>query len=99
MANSNSWEKIFEDYHILEHDFSKSYFPLSADQIKISCQNFKKTAEKEVRILCKQDTRESRPDIFKQNGLFILPTKNMQGRRLYRHSQNHKRSTNISFKT
>lgn len=78
MANSNSWEKIFEDYHILEHDFSKSYFPLSAEQIKISCQNFKKTAEKEVRILCKQDTRESRPDIFKQNDLFILPTKNGQ---------------------
>ena len=76
MANSVSWQKIFDDYHILEHDFSKSYFPLSAEQIKRSCQEFKKTAEKEVRILCKQDTRESRPLVFQQNNLFILPTRN-----------------------
>lgn len=76
MSNNISWEKIVNDYHILNYDFSKSYFPLSAEQIKVSCQNFKKTAEKEVRILCKQDTRESRPDIFIQNNLFILPIKN-----------------------
>ena len=78
MANNASWQKIFDDYHILEHDFSSSYFPLSAEQIKRSCQDFKKTAEKEVRILCKQDTRESRPRIFQQHDLFILPTKNGQ---------------------
>lgn len=76
MSNNISWEKIVNDYHILNYDFSKSYFPLTAEQIKVSCQNFKKTAEKEVRILCKQDTRESRPDIFIQNNLFILPIKN-----------------------
>ena len=76
MANSASWQKIFDDYSILQHDFGKSYFPLSAEQIKRSCQDFKKTAEKEVRILCKQDTRESRPLIFQQHGLFILPTRN-----------------------
>lgn len=76
MANSNSWQKIFDDYKILEHDFSKSYFALSAEQIKRACQNFESTGEKEVRILCKQDTRESRPEIFKKNNLFILPTKN-----------------------
>lgn len=78
MANDNSWQKIFDDYHILEHDFSKLYFQLTAEQIKRSCQNFQKTAEKEVRILCKQDTRESRPLIFRENGLFILPTRNGQ---------------------
>ena len=76
MANNASWQKIFDDYHILEHDFSASFYPLSAEQIKRSCQDFKKTAEKEVRILCKQDTRESRPEVFQQNGLFILPTRN-----------------------
>ncbi len=76
MANSVSWNKIVDDYHILDHDFTKSYFPLSAEQIKKSCQDFKKTTEKEVRILCKQDTRESRPEVFKQNNLFILPIKN-----------------------
>jgi len=63
MANSKSWNKIFSDYKILDHDFEKSPFPLSATQIKIACQKFKETGEKEVRILCKQDSREDRPDI------------------------------------
>lgn len=76
MANSKSWKKIFKDYDIMKHDFNKSPFPLSAEQIKRSCQNFKKVAEKEVRILCKQDTRENRPKIFQENNLFLLPVKN-----------------------
>lgn len=76
MAESKSWDKIVRDYKILDHDFTKSPFALSADDIKKSVQNFKKTAEKEVRILCKHDTRESRPDVFIDNGLFIIPVKN-----------------------
>ncbi len=76
MANSKSWEKIFKDYKILEHDFNREPFAISAAQIKISCQKFKQTGEKEVRILCKQDTRESRPKIFQENGLFLLPINN-----------------------
>lgn len=76
MANSKSWKKIFADYKILDHDFNESPFPLSADQIKRSCQRFKETGEKEVRILCKQDTKEDRPDIFIKHGLFLLPIKN-----------------------
>lgn len=76
MANSNSWEKIFKDNKILEHDFSKSPFYLSAKEIKKSVQNFKNTAEKEVRILCKMDTRKSLPEIMKKNGLILLPVKN-----------------------
>lgn len=76
MANSKSWRKIFDDYKILEHDFNKSPFALSAAQIKKACQRFKQTGQKEVRILCKQDSRESRPDIFKKHGLFLLPVKN-----------------------
>ena len=76
MASSKSWEKIFSDYSILEHDFSKSPFEITASQIKTSCQDFKGTTEKEVRILCKQDTRESRPEIFKKYNLFLLPKKN-----------------------
>jgi len=78
MANSKSWKKIFDDYKILEHDFNKSPFSLSASQIKRACQKFKETGEKEVRILCKQDTREDRPDIFIKNSLFLLPTSNGQ---------------------
>ena len=76
MANSKSWNKIFSDYKILDHDFEKSPFPLSATQIKIACQKFKETGEKEVRILCKQDSREDRPDIFQKHDLFLLPVKN-----------------------
>ncbi len=76
MANNKSWEKIFSDYKISEHDFDKEPFKITAEQIKKSCQNFTKTAEKEVRILCKQDTRESRPKIFAENNLFLLPIKN-----------------------
>lgn len=76
MANSKSWKKIFNDYKILNHNFNKSPFPLSATQIKRACQKFRKTGEKEPRILCKQDSRESRPDIFQKNNLFLLPVKN-----------------------
>lgn len=76
MANSKSWAKIFKDYKIIEHNFDKEPFALSAQDIKRSCQSFKKVAEKEVRILCKQDSRESRPDIFRKHNLFLLPVKN-----------------------
>lgn len=76
MANSNSWNKIFSDYKILDHDFERSPFLLSAAQIKRSCQRFKETGEKEVRILCKQDSREDRPDVFVRHNLFLLPVKN-----------------------
>ena len=75
MSNS-SWEKIFDDYKILEHDFHSEPFVLSAEMIKTACQDFSKTSDKEVRILCKQDDRESRPEIMKANNLFLLPTKN-----------------------
>ncbi len=71
-----AWEKIFKQHNIHLHNFDKSPYEISAQQIKNACQHFKKTAEKEVRILCKQDSREDRPDIFKRNNLFLLPKKN-----------------------
>ena len=76
MANSKSWEKICTDLKILNHDFNNGPFKITAKDIKTSCQNFTKTNEKEVRILCKQDKRENRPQIFQDNDLFILPIKN-----------------------
>lgn len=76
MANHKSWEKIIRDYNILNHDFSKTPFQISASQIKKSVQKFKSTGEKEVRILCKQDSREERPQIFIKNNLFLLPIRN-----------------------
>ena len=76
MANNESWNKICNDYNILNHDFTDEPFHLSAKQIKISCQDFKKTAQKEVRILCKQDSRSDRPQCFIENDLFLLPVIN-----------------------
>lgn len=77
MASDISWQKIFNDYSINKYDFNKNGpFEISADQIKLSCQDFKKVAEKEVRILCKQDSREDRPRIFIDNNLFLLPIRN-----------------------
>lgn len=71
-----SWAKIFKDYNIHKHDFDKTPFYITAEQIKRACQNFKETGEKEVRILCKQDYREERPQVFKDRGVFLLPVKN-----------------------
>lgn len=76
MASDRSWKKIWDDKHLDNHDFSKAPVIVKAEEIKRSCQNFTETNEKEVRILCKQDTRDSRPQIFKDNGLFLLPKKN-----------------------
>lgn len=76
MASNTSWAKIFEDNRVLEHDFSTAPFYLGADDIKRSVQDFKRTAEKEVRILCKMDTRESLPDVMRDNELFLLPVNN-----------------------
>lgn len=72
---SSSWDLIFTKYNILKHDFSTPFY-ISAEQIKSATLNFKKTNEREVRILCKLDSREDRPEIFVKNNLFLLPTKN-----------------------
>ena len=75
-GSSPSWKAIFDLYDIGNHNFDTGPFPISADQIKTACQHFLRTSEKEVRILCKQDTRESRPKVFRDKGLFILPVRN-----------------------
>ncbi len=46
--------------------------------IKVATTHFNKTNEKEVRIICKQDSREARPQVFIENNLFLLPVKNGQ---------------------
>jgi hypothetical protein len=74
--NHKPWQSIFDTYNIHEHDFSKSPFFLTAEQIKKATAHFTSTTEREVRVLCKQDTRESRPQVFVDNNLFILPIKN-----------------------
>ena len=76
MSTNESWAKIFSDYRIDKHDFKQAPFRITAEQIKRACQNFTETGEKEVRILCKQDQREDRPNVFIKRGLFLLPIKN-----------------------
>jgi len=76
MASSESWNKIFQDYNIFSHDFDSAPFFITAEQIKRACQDFTEVGQKEVRILCKQDSRESRPDVFIERDLFLLPIKN-----------------------
>lgn len=73
--NNAPWQAIFEKYKIINHDF-KMPFKITAEMIKQATSHFKTTNEREVRVLCKQDNRESRPSIFIENGLFILPIKN-----------------------
>jgi hypothetical protein len=74
--NDAPWKAIAEATGMLQHDFNKGAFHLLSQDIKIATAKFKTTGEREVRILCKQDTREDRPQVFKDNGLFLLPTKN-----------------------
>jgi hypothetical protein len=74
--NSNSWNAIFDKYKIIEHDFDNKPYIINAEQIKQATTQFTKTNEREVRILCKQDSRENRPEIFIENNLFLLPVKN-----------------------
>jgi hypothetical protein len=74
--NSNSWKAIFDRYRIIAHDFEKVPYIIGAEQIKQATKHFTKTNEREVRILCKQDSREDRPQVFVDNNLFLLPTKN-----------------------
>jgi len=78
MVSNEAWEAIFSKYDIDNHDFDKIPFEITSNDIKSATQHFKKTNQKEVRILCKQDSREDRPTVFKDRGLFLLPKKNGQ---------------------
>lgn len=75
-----SWLRIFEKYKIHNHNFQKHPFALTAEKIKEATKGCKIT---EPRILCKQDIREKRPQIFIDNNLFILPTKNDKKNKRY----------------
>lgn len=74
--NNRPWQAIFDTYRLAHHDFAQAPFIITAEQIKRATRKFNTTSEREVRILCKQDTRESRPDVFRERGLFVLPVRN-----------------------
>ena len=74
--NHTPWNLIFKKYSIDKHNFEKEPFVITAKQIKEATKHFTRTTEREVRVLCKQDRREDRPEVFQEKGLFILPIKN-----------------------
>lgn len=75
--SNRAWEAIFDFYTIHEHDF-KTPFYISADEIRNATRQFKATRDREPRLICKHDTRESRPQLFQDKNLFLLPIKNGQ---------------------
>lgn len=62
--NDQAWEKLFQEYGILEKIKQRGFFNISADQIK---------KEREPRLMVKFDHSVSRPKIFCNNRLSILP--------------------------
>lgn len=69
-ATDNAWEQVFTALNLHQHDFALAPAYLTAPAFKAATGNL------EPRIYCKQDTRESRPRVFQQRGLFILPARN-----------------------
>jgi len=68
--NDAAWGKIFECLPLLPEIERQGYVYVSAEDIK------KASDMREPRLLAKQDTKNSRPDIFKHNNLSILPVEN-----------------------
>lgn len=64
------WNKISNKYALHDHDFTKSPFHISSKELKEA------TNKSEPRLLCYHNSREDRPVIFKEMGLFILPVRN-----------------------
>ena len=68
--NDEAWGKIFERLPLLPEIERQGFVYVSADDIKAASD------KREPRLLAKQDTKNSRPDVFKQNKLSILPVEN-----------------------
>jgi len=64
---SELWETIFKKYDILDKIKKTGFFEITADEIK---------EYKEPRLMTKFDNSNSRPKIFKENRLGILPIDN-----------------------
>ncbi len=78
MSNS-PWSHIFSTYDIINHIKTKNV-KINALDIK-SCKTTytgKTKNQFEPRLLCYQTTEKERPDIFKENNIYILPIKNGQ---------------------
>lgn len=65
--NNEAWNTLFSKLSIVDTIEKKGYFEITADQIKES--------GREPRLMTKFDSSENLPDVFKENGLAILPIK------------------------
>jgi hypothetical protein len=68
--NDEAWDKIFERLPLLPEIETSGFVYVSAEDIKNASD------KREPRLLAKQDTKNSRPDVFKHNKLSILPIEN-----------------------
>jgi len=64
---SELWEEIFNDYKVLDKIKGSGFFEITAEEIK---------KYKEPRLMTKFDNSNSRPPIFKEHKLGILPIDN-----------------------
>ncbi|MDO9033823.1 MAG: hypothetical protein Q7U51_01290, partial [Methanoregula sp.] len=67
--NDEAWGKIFVSLPLLPEIERQGFVYVTADEIKAA-------GSREPRLLAKLDTNDSRPNIFKQNKLSILPVEN-----------------------
>lgn len=68
--NDEAWGKIFERLPLLPEIEKTGFVYVSAEDIKTASD------KREPRLLAKQDTKNSRPEVFKHNKLSILPIEN-----------------------
>lgn len=77
MSKNDIWKHIVDYY---DFNLNNNYNIITSNQIKESKSTWNDSkshiSQYEPRLLCKQDTLESRPDYFKENGLYILSIKN-----------------------
>lgn len=72
-ARNDAWESIFKTYNLQHYKFDSAPFEITTAHIKHATRRLPNTPEYDVTSLCKQTTRESRPTLFQDNGLFLLP--------------------------
>lgn len=66
---NEAWNQVFQTLKLLDTIEAKGY-------VQISATTLKEIGKREPRLLAKQDTIQSRPEIFKKHHLSILPIKN-----------------------
>lgn len=68
--NDTAWGKIFDRLPLLPTIEQHGFAYVSADEIKEASD------KREPRLLAKQDTKDSRPEVFKRHKLSMLPVEN-----------------------